>query len=75
MDWKQYIQVNSGVRNGKPCLVGTRMTPSDVLDHLASGMSEVEILRDFPSLTQEHNRAVLAYAAERERRYVTLTAA
>lgn len=75
MDWKPYIKITPGVRSGKPCLVGMRITPSDVLDYLAGGMSEEEILRDFPSLTREHIRAVLAYAAERERRYVTHTAA
>ena len=48
-----------------------RVTPTDILEYLAGGMSEDEILKDFPSLTREHIRAVLAYAAERERRYVT----
>jgi uncharacterized protein (DUF433 family) len=75
MDWRDYIQITPGVRSGKACLTGTRITPSDILDYLAGGMSEDEILRDFPSLTREHIRAVLAYAAERERRYKSLTAA
>jgi uncharacterized protein (DUF433 family) len=73
MKWQDYIQIVSGVRSGKACLVGTRITPTDVLEYLAGGMSEDEILTDFPSLTREHIRAVLAYAAERERRYVTMT--
>ena len=75
MNWQQYIQITPGVRGGKPCIVGTRITPTDVLDYLAGGMSEEEILRDFPSLKPEHIRAVLAYAAERERRYTSHSAA
>jgi uncharacterized protein (DUF433 family) len=70
MNWQKYIQINPGVRSGKPTLVGTRITPTDILEYLAGGMSEDDILKDFPSLTREHVRAVLAYAAERERRYV-----
>ena len=75
MSWQNFIQITPGVRSGKACLVGTRITPSDILDYLAGGMSEDEILKDFPSLTREHIRAVLAYAAERERRYIIHTAA
>ena len=47
------------------------ITPTDILEYLAGGMAEDEILRDFPSLTRDHIRAVLAYAAERERRCAT----
>ena len=75
MDWRDYIQVTPGVRGGKACLTGTRITPTDILEYLAGGMTEDEVLRDFPSVTREHIRAVLAYAAERERRYITITAA
>jgi len=75
MNWQQYIQVTPGVRGGKPCIVGTRITPTDVLEYLAGGMSEDDILKDFPSLSREHIRAVLAYAADRERRYASHTAA
>jgi uncharacterized protein (DUF433 family) len=71
VDWTKFIEVTAGVRGGKPCLIGTRITPTDILEYLAGGMSENEILRDFPSLTRDHIRAVLAYAAERERRYAT----
>lgn len=67
MDWTKFIQVIPGLRSGKPCLVGTRITPTDVLEYLTGGMTEDKILRDFPSLTREHIQAVLAYAAERER--------
>lgn len=69
MDWTKFIDVTAGVRGGKPCLVGTRITritPTDVLEYLAGGMTEDEVLRDFPSLTRDHIRAVLAYAAERD---------
>jgi uncharacterized protein (DUF433 family) len=68
MHWQKFIQIAPGVRGAKPTLTGTRITPADILEYLAGGMSEDEILRDFPSLTREHIRAVLAYAAERERR-------
>lgn len=75
MDWRKFIDINPGVRGGKPCIVGTRITPSDVLEYLAGGMTEDGILEDFPSLRREHIRAILAYAAERERRYVTFSSA
>jgi uncharacterized protein (DUF433 family) len=67
MNWRNFIQISPGVRGGKPTLLGTRITPTDILEYLAGGMTEDHILRDFPSLTREHIRAVLAYAAERER--------
>jgi len=62
------ITVEPGKRSGKPCVRGMRITVSDVLDSLASGMTEAEILADFPDLTTEDIRACLAFAAERERR-------
>jgi len=62
------ITVESGTRSGKPCIRGLRITVSDVLEYLASGMSEAAILADFPELTIEDIRACLAFAAERERR-------
>ncbi|MGB6307615.1 MAG: DUF433 domain-containing protein [Steroidobacteraceae bacterium] len=67
MNWRNLIQIVPGVRSGKPTLVGTRITPTDILEYLASGMTEDQLLKDFPSLTREHTPAVLAYAAERER--------
>jgi uncharacterized protein (DUF433 family) len=67
MDWQNLIQITPGVRGGKPTLVGTRITPTDILEFLAGGMTEDQILKDFPSLTREHIRTVLAYAAERDR--------
>jgi len=62
------ITIDPGKRSGKPCIRGLRITVSDVLEYLASGMTEAEILADFPELTSEDIRACLAFAAERERR-------
>ena len=66
------ITIEPGKRSGKPCIRGLRMTVSDVLDYLASGMSEEDLLRDFPDLTHEDIRACLAFAAYRERRLVAV---
>ena len=68
MNWQERISVNPGVRSGKPCIKGTRITVYDVLEYLAGGMSEDAILADFPDLTREDIRASLAFAAARERR-------
>ena len=64
------IAVDPAIRFGKPCVRGTRISVGDVLGYLASGMAEVQILADFPQLTGDDVRACLAYAAERERRYL-----
>jgi len=66
--------IDPEVRFGKPCVRGTRITVGDVLSYLASGMGEGEILADFPQLTSDDIRACLAYAAERERRVVSIPA-
>jgi len=68
MDWQNYISVTPGVRSGKPCIKGTRLSVTDVLEYLAGGMDEAALLADFPELRREHIQAVLAFAAERERR-------
>ncbi len=60
------ISVDPNIRLGKPCARGTRMTVADILGCLAGGMSEAELLADFPQLTEEDIRACLTYAAERE---------
>lgn len=75
MNWQEFITVTPGVRSGKPCITGTRITVSDVLEYLAGGMSEPQILADFPDLRPGHIKAVLAYAAERERRLTASPAA
>ena len=67
MDYHDRIVIDPQIRFGKPTVRGTRISVGDVLSYLASGMSEDEILADFPSLTREDIRACLAYAAERER--------
>ncbi len=72
MDYRKIITIEPGKRGGKPCIRGTRMTVTDVLEYLAGGMSEQEILADFPDLTTEDIRACLAFAADRERRLATL---
>lgn len=72
MDWRPYLVIDPAIRSGKPCIVGTRITVGDVLDLLASDMTETEILNDYPALTREHLRAVMAFIAEREHRVVDL---
>jgi uncharacterized protein (DUF433 family) len=62
------IEVRPGVRSGKPCFVGTRISVYDVLEYLAGGMTTDEIVADFPELTVDHVRASLEFAAMRERR-------
>lgn len=61
-----------GKRGGKPCIRGTRMTVTDVLEYLASGMTEGEILTDFPDLKSDDIKACLAFAADRERKLASL---
>lgn len=57
MSYEDYIQTRPGVRGGKPCFKGTRITVYDVLDYMAAGMSDVELLEDFPVLKRQHLRA------------------
>jgi uncharacterized protein (DUF433 family) len=71
MDYRQIITVDPGKRGGKPCIRGMRITVYDVLDYLASGMSENEILADFPDLTRDDIHACLAFAADRERKLIS----
>ena len=68
MDYRKIITIEAGKRGGKPCIRGMRITVYDVLEYLAAGMSEDEILRDFPDLTRDDIRACLAFAADRERK-------
>ena len=72
MNYHDIITIEPGKRSGKPCIRGTRMTVTDVLEYLAGGMTEDEILADFPDLTAEDIRACLAFAADRERKLATL---
>ena len=66
--YQDIITLEPGKRSGQPTIRGMRITVSDVLSYLASGMSHDEILADFPYLTEEDIRACLSYAADRERR-------
>lgn len=68
MNWHDHISVDPAVRSGKPCINGTRITVYDVLEYLAGGMSEEDILEDFPDLSLSDLRACLGFAAARERR-------
>ena len=70
MSWQDRITIEPTKRGGKPCIRGLRITVSDVLEYLASGMSEDQILADFPDLEREDIRAALSFAAEHERRLV-----
>jgi uncharacterized protein (DUF433 family) len=72
MDYTNIITIEPGKMGGKPCIRGLRITVYDVLDYLAGGMTEDEILADFPDLTREDIRACLAFAADRERRLATI---
>jgi uncharacterized protein (DUF433 family) len=67
MNYRNIITIEPGKRGGKPCIRGMRITVYDVLEYLASGMSQQEILEDFPYLTLDDIRACLSYAADRER--------
>ena len=72
MDYKNIITIEPGKRGGKPCIRGMRITVYDVLEYLASGMTEQEILNDFPYLTKEDILASLSFAAARERLMVAI---
>jgi uncharacterized protein (DUF433 family) len=72
MNYQRLITIELDKRGGKPCIRGLRNTVYDVLEYLASGMSEDDILRDFPDLNREDIRACLAFAADRERRFVSI---
>jgi uncharacterized protein (DUF433 family) len=62
MDYSKIITIEQGKMGGKPCIRGLRMTVSDVLDYMASGMSHEEILADFPDLTEQDLQACLAFS-------------
>lgn len=72
MDFKDRIIIDPAVRSGKPCIRGLRIAVSDILEYLASGMSQEEILADFPDLSVEDIRAALSFAAERELRLFSM---
>ena len=69
------ISLDPAIRFGKACVRGTRLTVGDVLGYVAGGMSDDQVIADFPQLTKDDIRACLAYAAERERRTLGIPAA
>lgn len=68
MEYRQYIEINPNIRFGKPCIKGTRISVYDVLSWLASGMTNEEILADFPQLNKDQILACLGYSADKERK-------
>ena len=72
MKYQDIITIEPGKRGGKPCIRGLRITVYDVLEYLASGMSEDQIIVDFPDLDKTDSRACLTVAADRERRLISL---
>jgi uncharacterized protein (DUF433 family) len=64
MNWRDHIETRTEVMGGKPVIKGTRVTAEIILEWLASGWSEEEILRNYPRLTAEDLRAVFAFARE-----------
>ncbi|HLQ50647.1 MAG TPA: DUF433 domain-containing protein [Terriglobales bacterium] len=74
MDLRDRIVIDPARRSGKPCIRDTRITVSDILEYLASGMTEQDILSDFPQLEREDIKACLTFAAEREKRILSYPA-
>ena len=68
MNYQDIITIEAGKRSGKPCVRGMRITVSDILEYLAGGMTESEILEDFDELTSADIKACLAFAADREKK-------
>lgn len=75
MNSDDLIEIRPGVRSGKPCFKGTRITVYDVLEYMAGGMTQQEMLDNFPALSVDHLRAALIFAAARERRLAAMLAA
>ena len=73
MDWTEHISSNADICHGKPCIRGTRIMVSVILDNLADNVDEETILRNYPSLERDDIRAVFGYAAELAReRFISL---
>ena len=72
MDYRQIVTIEPGKRGGRACVRGLRIAVADVLGWLSAGMSHADILADYPELTEDDVRACLAFAADRERRIVTV---
>lgn len=74
MGYREVLTIEPGKRGGRPCIRGLRITVYDVLENLASGMSEDQILSDFPDLRADDIKACLSFAADRERQFVSVPA-
>jgi uncharacterized protein (DUF433 family) len=70
MDYRQIITIEPGKRGGRPCIRGMRISVYDILGWLAAGMTNEQIIEEFPELTVEDIRAALAYAADRDHHLV-----
>jgi len=68
MRYQDFITIDPEIRGGKPCVRGLRITVYEVLEYLASGMTDDQLLEDFPDLTPQDIHACLAFAADRERK-------
>ncbi|MGD1907454.1 MAG: DUF433 domain-containing protein [Leptolyngbyaceae cyanobacterium] len=68
MNYQNIITIEPGKRSGKPCIRNMRITVYDILEYMAGGMTQAEILEDFSELTSEDIQACLAFAADRERK-------
>ena len=75
MDYRDHITIEANKRGGEPCIRGLRITVYEVLEYLASEMTEEETLRDFPDLTKDDLKACIAFAADRERRLMEVPVA
>jgi len=74
MKYQERITITPGKRSGKPCIRDTRITVYDILEYLASGMSEEQFIDEFPELEKDDIRAALLFAADRERKLTTIDA-
>lgn len=76
MDWRERISVDPQICHGRPCIRGTRIMVSVVLDNVAAGEGVETILRSYPTLKADDIQAALRYAAELAReRFVDLPGA
>lgn len=74
MKYQERITITPGKRSGKPCIHDTRITVYEILEYLASGMSEEQIIDEFPELEKDDIRAAFLFAADRERKLTTIDA-
>jgi len=72
--WQDYITTHPDICHGQVCIQGTRITVSVILDNLAAGLSQSDILESYPSLQEHHIRATIAYAADLARELSHLNA-